>query len=41
MSTNDKADGTWRKIELKVNRRDGRDYRLRARKGYYAVYRKP
>ena len=41
VSTNDKADGTWRKIELKVNRKDGRDYRLRARKGYYAVYRKP
>ena len=41
VSTNDKADGTWRKIELKVNRRDGRDYRLRARKGYYSVYKKP
>jgi VWFA-related protein len=41
VSTNDKADGTWRKIELKVSRGDGRGYRIRARKGYYAVYQKP
>ena len=41
VSTNDKADGTWRKVEIKVNRKDGRDYRVRSRKGYYALYRKP
>jgi Ca-activated chloride channel family protein len=41
VSTNDQADGKWRKVELKVNRKDGRDYRVRARQGYYAVYRKP
>ena len=41
VSTNDRADGTWRKVELKVNRKDGRDYRIRARKGYYALFRKP
>jgi Ca-activated chloride channel family protein len=41
VSTNDKADGTWRKVDLKVNRKDGRDYRIRARKGYYALYKKP
>jgi Ca-activated chloride channel homolog len=39
VSTNDRADGTWRKVELKVNRKDGRDYRVRARRGYYALYK--
>ena len=41
VSTNDRADGAWRKVELKVNRKDGRDYRVRARKGYFALYKKP
>jgi Ca-activated chloride channel family protein len=44
VSTNDEADGTWRKVEIEVKRQDGRDYRdlrIRARKGYYAVYRNP
>jgi Ca-activated chloride channel family protein len=41
VSTNDKADGTWRKVDLKVDRADGRDYRIRARKGYYALYKRP
>ena len=44
VSTNDEADGTWRKVEIEVKRQDGRDYRdvrIRARKGYYAVYKKP
>jgi Ca-activated chloride channel family protein len=47
VSTNDEAAGTWRKVEIEVNRQDGRDVRdvrdvrVRARKGYYAVYRKP
>ncbi|HEY2906964.1 MAG TPA: VWA domain-containing protein [Vicinamibacterales bacterium] len=40
LSTNDKKDGSWRKIEIKVARRDGRDYRVRARKGYFAPYKK-
>ncbi|MGE5245823.1 MAG: VWA domain-containing protein [Betaproteobacteria bacterium] len=40
LSTNAKTDGTWRKVEIKVVRKDGRDYRVRARKGYFAVYRK-
>jgi VWFA-related protein len=41
LSTNEKTDGTWRKVEVKVTRRDGRDYRVRMRKGYFAPFRKP
>jgi VWFA-related protein len=33
VSTNDKADGAWRKVEVKVNRKD---LKLRSRKGYFA-----
>lgn len=41
VSTNEQADGVWRKVEIKVVRKDGRGYRVRARKGYFAPYRKP
>jgi VWFA-related protein len=41
VSTNEKLDGGWRKVDIKVVRKDGRDYRVRSRKGYYALYRKP
>ncbi len=41
LSTNDKPDGSWRKVEVRVVRKDGGDYRVRSRKGYYALYRKP
>jgi Ca-activated chloride channel family protein len=37
LSTNDKADGAWRKVEIKVTRKD--DYRTRSRKGYFAPYK--
>ena len=40
VSTNEKTDGIWRKIEIKVVRREGRDLRVRSRKGYFAPYRK-
>jgi Ca-activated chloride channel family protein len=40
LSTNEKADGTWRRIEIKVVRKQGRDLRVRARKGYFAPYKK-
>jgi Ca-activated chloride channel family protein len=33
--TNLRADGAWRKIEVKVLRKDGGDYRVRSRKGYF------
>jgi len=39
LSTNAKPDGTWRKVEVKVVRKDGRDLRIRARKGYFAARR--
>ena len=39
MSTNEKTDGLWRKVELKIARKDGRDLRIRARKGYFAPYK--
>jgi Ca-activated chloride channel family protein len=41
LSTNDKLDGSWRKVETSVVRKDGGDYRVRSRKGYYALYKKP
>ena len=39
LSTNTKADGSWRKIEIKVVRKDNRDYRVRSRKGYFSLYK--
>jgi Ca-activated chloride channel family protein len=39
--TNPKTDGAWRKIEVKVLRKDGRDYRVRSRRGYYGPYKRP
>jgi Ca-activated chloride channel homolog len=41
VSTNEKTDGAWRKIELRVVRKDGKDLRVRSRKGYFAPYKKP
>jgi Ca-activated chloride channel family protein len=38
-STNTKADGSWRKVELRLAHRDERGVRLRARKGYFARYK--
>jgi Ca-activated chloride channel homolog len=39
VSTNAKADGTWRKVELKVRRTPTGEPRIQARKGYFAPYR--
>jgi Ca-activated chloride channel family protein len=36
VSTNEKADGKWRKIDIKITREDRKGMRVRARKGYYA-----
>jgi Ca-activated chloride channel homolog len=38
LSTNEKTDGAWRKVEVKVK---GKDLRVRSRKGYFAPYKKP
>jgi Ca-activated chloride channel family protein len=37
LSTNEKADGAWRKVEIKITRPDAKSLRIRARKGYYAA----
>jgi Ca-activated chloride channel homolog len=39
VSTNTKTDGAWRKVEIKVVAKDRRDYRVRARDGYYGQYK--
>ena len=36
VSTNARPDGAWRKFDIKMARKDGRDYRVRARRGYFA-----
>jgi Ca-activated chloride channel homolog len=36
LSTNEKTDGTWRKVEIKITRADSKSLRIRARNGYYA-----
>jgi VWFA-related protein len=38
LSTNDKMDGSWRKVEIKTARKE---LRLRSRKGYFATFKKP
>lgn len=38
LSTNEHADGTWRKVDIRVTRKG--DYRVRTRKGYFATYKK-
>ena len=40
LSTNEKTDGAWRKVEIKVVRKDARDLRVRARQGYFGRYKK-
>jgi VWFA-related protein len=39
LSTNQKSDGVWRKIEIKMASKDRRSLRLRSRKGYFAPYK--
>jgi Ca-activated chloride channel family protein len=41
LSTNDRADGTWRKVEIKVRSggADAHQYHVRARRGYFAPFR--
>jgi Ca-activated chloride channel homolog len=39
VSSNEKADGSWRKVEIKITCPDSKDLRVRARKGYYAPSR--
>jgi Ca-activated chloride channel homolog len=39
VSTNEKADGAWRKVDIKLRRPDAKDLKIRSRKGYFAPYR--
>ncbi len=39
LSTNDRADGTWRKVEVRVVGPARKDVKLRSRQGYFAPYR--
>jgi Ca-activated chloride channel homolog len=41
LSSNAALDGSWRKVEVKIVRKEGRDHRVRSRKGYYALFKKP
>jgi Ca-activated chloride channel homolog len=42
LSTNPKTDGAWRKVEVKVVRKDGSaSLRVRARRGYFGPFKKP
>ena len=38
-STNPAQDGRWRKVDIKLTRRDLRDARIQTRKGYFALYK--
>lgn len=40
VSTNEKADGTWRKVDVKIVKKDSRDCKPRSRKGYFAPARR-
>jgi Ca-activated chloride channel family protein len=39
VSTNSRTDGSWRRVEPRIVRRDGRDLRVRSRKGYFAPFK--
>jgi len=39
LSTNEKTDGSWRKVDVKITRPDAKGLHIRARKGYYAPSR--
>jgi Ca-activated chloride channel family protein len=41
LSTNEKADGAWRKVEIKMAGKNSRNLRVRSRKGYFAPFKKP
>lgn len=39
VSSNQKPDGTWREVDITLARKDLRNVKLRARRGYFAPYR--
>lgn len=40
VSSNEKTDGAWRKVEIKVTGPSAKDVKVRSRKGYFAPFRK-
>jgi VWFA-related protein len=41
VSTNEKNDGAWRKVEIRLTGPAGQGARVRARKGYFAPFKPP
>jgi VWFA-related protein len=41
VSANEKTDGAWRKVEIKVTHPSARDAKVRSRKGYFAPFKAP
>jgi VWFA-related protein len=39
VSSDSRMDGSWRKVEVKLKRKDLKNVRLRTRAGYFAPYR--
>ena len=39
ISSNAATDGSWRKVDVKVSKKAGVDFRIRARKGYFSPYK--
>jgi Ca-activated chloride channel homolog len=39
LSTNERADGHWRDVKVRVKRPDLKDFKIRTRSGYFAPYR--
>ncbi len=39
LSTDDRADGTWREVEIRLKRPDLKDAKIRTRGGYFAAYK--
>jgi Ca-activated chloride channel family protein len=41
LSTNARRDGTWRRVDPKIVRKDAGDLRIRSRRGYFAPFKPP
>jgi VWFA-related protein len=41
VSTNERADGTWRDVEIRIKLPDANNLKVRARKGYFARLARP
>jgi Ca-activated chloride channel family protein len=39
LSANSKMDGNWRKVEIRIAKKDDRGLRVRSRKGYFAPFK--